>query len=142
MKVAIPFVLALLVAYTAISMVRSSPAPTPGVFSAETELEQALTASNESGKPVLAFFTADWCGPCQHFKRDTLSDDRVAAVIEDTTLPVYINIDEHSAEAQQYRVQGIPTTLLIRNGEVVARATGYAKPDAFIEFLESNTDRD
>lgn len=139
MKTAVPFVLALVVAFAVITAMRNTPAPTPGVFAAEAELNGALSASAESGKPVLAYFTADWCGPCQQFKRDTLANDRVAGVIDEKTIPVYIDIDENGTAASQYRVQGVPTTLLIRDGEVIARAVGYANPDDFIAFIEDNT---
>ncbi len=91
------------------------------------------------GLYVLAYFTADPCGPCQQFKRDTLANDRVAGVIDEKTIPVYIDIDENGTAASQYRVQGVPTTLLIRDGEVIARAVGYANPDDFIAFIEDNT---
>lgn len=37
-----------------------------------------------------------------------------------------INVDEHPAIAQQYKVQGIPTMLLAKDGEIVDRVVGAA----------------
>jgi len=112
------------------------PAPTPGVFGQGTTLTSAIERSSAEGKPVFAVATADWCGYCQSYKRGALADERVAAIIEARTIPVYINVDDDPADAEKLGVSGIPATFLIRDGEIVDRLSGDIKTDDLIEWLE------
>ena len=70
---------------------------------------------------TLVDFFADWCGPCK----------MLAPVLEDVSLQypdikfVKVNVDDDSELAQRYGVMGIPTLVLIKNGEVAAQKTGY-----------------
>lgn len=47
--------------------------------------------SRATGRPVLYFFTADWCPPCEALKRTVFSDPAVADLIEANYVPVEVN---------------------------------------------------
>jgi thioredoxin 2 len=85
----------------------------PGTFDAE------LAAS----VPVLVDFWAPWCGPCKLIEPAL---DELAREHAGRLKIVRLNIDEAPAIAGRYGVQGVPTLMVVRDGEEVDRLTGAA----------------
>jgi thiol:disulfide interchange protein len=136
--------LAIVVAFSLMLMVRSCGRLGGGVpppFSPAVTLEAAIQESQRSGRPVLAFVTADWCGPCQQLKRGALADVRVW--IEQHTVPVYIDATRASADQDlqtvmnRLRVRALPTLLLLGSDEAErARLTGVVSARDLLAWLE------
>jgi thiol:disulfide interchange protein len=83
-------------------------------------LSDALKLAAESGKPVLAELSANWCGACARFDRRVLSDPAIQDLLK--TQFIYSRVDEKSPEAQrffnEFQAQGYPTlTLLSPQGQ-------------------------
>ena len=136
MKYAVPLALAVLVGFAGMNMLRGGVAPTPEVFATGSSLAQGMEKANAAGKPVLAVVTADWCPPCQSLKRGALVDGRVASLIESSTEPVYIT-DRQPRDVERLGVRAFPTSVIIRDGEVVASLRGAASTGAYLEWLEN-----
>ena len=86
-------------------------------FTAENFSEQVL----KSTTPVLVDFWAEWCGPCKAFAPvlDELADEFSGRVKIGK-----VNVDEQQNLAAEYGIRGIPTLLVMHNGQVVEQIVG------------------
>ena len=99
-------------------------------------LAEAKQEAATKHKPVLAYFTATWCPPCQQLKRDTWPDPGVQAAL-DHVVPVKIDVDEHPDLAQEFGVTGIPRLQLIApDGTLGGSRVGFMPPDELIRWLQ------
>src|SRR5690349_2005915 len=78
-----------------------------------TDLAKAKGEGAAAHKPVLVYFTATWCGPCQNMKSQTWSDPRVEAALG-KVIPVKIDVDHQPNVARDFNVDGIPRLQLIQ----------------------------
>ena len=83
----------------------------------------------ESTVPVLLDLWAPWCGPCRAIA--PVLEEMATAYAGRLTIGK-INVDEEPQLAAQFGVRGIPTMLLMQNGQIVRTMVG-AGPRAVIE---------
>ena len=89
-------------------------------------------------KPVLVDFFADWCGHCkvQGPIIDALADEVGAnAVI------AKINVDENREKAEEYFISGSPAILVFKNGKLMEQKAGVHQKNELKNLLskyESN----
>jgi thioredoxin-related protein len=106
---------------------------------------QGEKESRTTGKPVLYFFTADWCGPCQILKNTVFSDPKVADLVRRNYVPVVVedrsriegtDSDDMLRLAKRFRVRGFPTLVVSRpGGKRGITVEGFPGKQTSMEFL-------
>ncbi|CAN5797874.1 thioredoxin [soil metagenome] len=90
---------------------------------------------NSTDTPVLVDFYADWCGPCK-----TMAPilEQVAATNSDKVKVIKVDVDKNQAVANQYRIQGIPTLILFKKGQVLWRQSGVVPASQINQVLQQH----
>lgn len=96
---------------------------------------EALQKSGELGKPVLVFFTAEWCTYCQKMKAETMSNTSVQAVLSNYIL-VYVDTDKDRNAARKFGVEGLPSYVVTNSKEDKLKfETGFKQANTFATWL-------
>ena len=98
----------------------------------ETEDEFDALLADAGAKLVVVDFTASWCGPCQ---RIAPKYAELAEAYADDALLVKVDVDENAELAARMGVQVLPTFVVLRDGEEVAKMSGAdaAKLEALVK---------
>jgi thioredoxin 2 len=83
--------------------------------------------------PVLVDFWAPWCGPCRVVSPALT---QLAEELRGRVKLVKVNVDEAPGLQRRFGIQSIPTLMVIRQGEVIARQSGAAPAAALRSWLE------
>ncbi len=100
------------------------------ITDAEFETE-VLTAD----LPVLVYFWASWCGPCQLMSPLI---NLAATKYSDRLKVVKMEIDPNPLTVKQYQVEGVPALRLIKDNEVLASSEGVIGKDKLLSFLDEH----
>mmetsp|Transcript_106793 Transcript_106793/g.298946 ORF Transcript_106793/g.298946 Transcript_106793/m.298946 type:complete len:280 (+) Transcript_106793:127-966(+) len=83
--------------------------------------------------PILLDVYATWCGPCKMMAPEM---DKVAEELGSKCRVAKLDSDKHPEWAARYKVQGLPTTLLIHKGQVQGRLEGAFMKDKLLELAQ------
>ncbi len=83
---------------------------------------------------VLVDFYAPWCGPCKMIAPVV---EQIAQQHNDIKV-VKINADNSQALMAKFGIRGIPTLLLMSNGELIATQVGASSVKQIKEFVKQS----
>jgi thioredoxin 1 len=100
-------------------------------FSEQNFEEEVL----KSDKPVLVDFWATWCAPC-----------RMMAPAVDTIAEAYagrakvgkLNVDDNLSITSYYKIRGVPTLLLFKDGQIQDAIVGAVSKEAIRKLLDKH----
>lgn len=96
---------------------------------------QSFSEIIKGDRPVLVDFYADWCGPCK----------MMAPVIEqfshemgDKVRILKVDVDRNPKAAAAYQIQGVPTFILFKKGNIVWKQAGAVPIHMLRQAVSSN----
>jgi thioredoxin 1 len=89
----------------------------------------------QSDQTVLVDFWAPWCGPCRLIAPLM---DWAAQTYGDRLKVLKLEVDPNPETVSRYQVQGIPTLILFRAGEIIARTEGALNKDRLKDLLDAH----
>ena len=91
------------------------------------------TEVENSNTPVLIDFWAEWCGPC---KALAPTIDELAEEFKGKIKVMKMNVDENPGTPGNFRIRGIPTLILFKNGQPVDQLVGAHPKQSIADMLK------
>jgi thioredoxin-like negative regulator of GroEL len=132
-----PFWFILAVLCGLILVVGISHVSAPEIVPWRTDFASAGREADVNHKPLLAYFTARWCGPCQNLKHTTWADPTVAKALL-AFVPVEIDVDVHPNLAARYTSGIVPSFVVLNEKhDVIKFEEGAMGSEDFLAWLNA-----
>jgi len=103
--------------------------------SQEISDQTAFTTLINSSAPVIAKFSAPWCGPCKQMA--PMFEDISNQAQYNSIKFVKVDTDKASQLANTYNIRSVPTTIFFKNGKEVGRISGAPSRSEFTNKIKT-----
>lgn len=102
----------------------------------QENLQAAHKVATEQNKPILVVFGADWCHYCKKLERETLNSAEVSKYVNDSFVPVHLDVDKEKRVAEILKVSSLPCSVILSpNADLLGRIEGYHTSAPFVKQL-------
>lgn len=107
---------------------------TDGMISETTPVKSMVEYFDESiaeSKLTVVDFYTDWCGPCKRmdpFIKEVKAENSDINVLQ-------VNAEDYIDISQRYNLEGYPTLIFFKDGQIVDRALGYMDKEGIMNFV-------